>query len=142
MQDKVEGFFSRLHAIYLKPSGYKKSRHTFVRERDGFTERIQFQGSSWNSRDSAWRFYVNFGIQFHGLPSRTPDRDLPGTHCWTRIDGLVDGAPKEFDVTGDDDKLARDIAFLLEQASDRVTAEISKLRGRYENAPTPRLSVQ
>jgi len=102
MRDKVEQFFSRLDTVHLKPMGYKKQRHTFARDLDGFTERVQFQGSAWNDQEATWRFYVNFGIQFHGLPPRSPDRDLPGPHCWTRIDALVPDAPKDFELTGEE----------------------------------------
>jgi hypothetical protein len=53
-----------------------RTRHQVVgnvlpRLMKGFTERVQFQGSAWNGGDSAWRFYVNFGVQFHGLPPRS-----------------------------------------------------------------------
>lgn len=140
MREDVENFFSRLQTVRFKPLGYKKQRHTFSRDGSGFTERVQFQGSAWNDRNRPWRFYVNFGIQFHGLAPRNPDRDLPGTHCWARIDHLVPGAPKEFDVIAAVDSLAAQIAALVEQASRRVVEQLDALRECYEAKRTPRLS--
>ena len=137
MHESVERFFSQLHGDYLKPLGYKKHRHTFVRELDGFTERVQFQGSSWNDNESPWRFYVNFGIQFHGLPPQAPDRDLPATHCWTRIDSIIVDAPKESNLTGVDDDLARNIALLLDQASKRIWCGFRAARTLRRGAYTP-----
>src|SRR5688500_4939575 len=102
MRDLAKNFFSTLHAAHLKRMGYAKERNTFTRKLDGFTERIQFQGSAWNSGDGSWRFYMNFGVQFHGLPARSPERDLPGTHCWARIQSIVPEAPASFDLDGDD----------------------------------------
>ena len=49
MRDKVDEFFSRLQTVHLKARGYKKQRHTFIRDLQGFTERIQFQGSAWHA---------------------------------------------------------------------------------------------
>jgi hypothetical protein len=142
MRDTVKEFFSRLHATHLRPRGYRKERHTFTRELNGFTERIQFQGSAWNSGDSSWRFFVNFGVQFHGLPPRSPDRDLPGTHCWTRIESIVPEAPAEFGLTGDDDLLAANLVVYLERASQCVENEIGVLRKRYKETRIPRLSLE
>jgi hypothetical protein len=142
MQAVVQQFFSRLHTSYLKAKGYKKQRHTFRRDLKGFTEHVQFQGSAWNGGDSRWRFYVNFGVQFHGLPPRDPDRDLPGTHCWTRIESIVPEAPSELTLVGEDDHLASELALHLERASDRVAQEISLLRKRYEKTSAPRLSLR
>jgi hypothetical protein len=141
MQNEVEAFFSDLQRDHLKAMGFKKVRHTFSRARPGFTERIQFQGSSWNDPERPWTFYLNYGIQFHGVPPRTSDRDLPGTHCLTRIGWLVPGAPKDFALSGDRDELKRRLASLVDQASARVAGQLQELRERYVATPTPRLSL-
>ena len=142
MRGLAKDFFSRLHAAHLRRSGYTKERHTFTRELDGFTERIQFQGSSWNSGDSSFRFYVNFGVQFHDLPARLPDRDFRRTHCWARLESIVPEAPAQFDLSGDDDQLAASIAAYVDRASRRVAEDISSLRKRYEETRSPRLSFE
>jgi len=79
-----DAFISELHSIHLKPRGFKKTRHTFIRSRDGYTEHYQIQGSAWNDREGPWTFYLNCGISFDGLPPRSPDRDFPRTHAWMR----------------------------------------------------------
>jgi hypothetical protein len=138
-RDIVKDFLSRLHTDYFKARGYRKQGHTFMRDLKGFTERIQFQGSAWNSKDSSWCFYVNFGVQFHVLLPRSLDRDLPGTHCWGRIESIVPEAPAEFELVGEDDRLVRDLAAYLERASERLADEIEPLRRRYEEKRVPRL---
>lgn len=94
----VKEFFSLLHNTYLKPAGYSKERFTFARDAGAYIERVQFQGSSWNSAGESWRFYINVGLQFKGIPPRYPDRDFPRTHLWERIGNIVD-APSQFDLS-------------------------------------------
>lgn len=134
-------FFSDLHRLHLKAKGYRKQRHTFTRDHPDFTERVQFQGSAWNSSGSPWRFYINFGVQFRSLPPRLPDRDLPGTHCWTRIESLVPEAPAEFELASQHDKLSVDLVRFVEMASQRVAQQIDAVRERYEKTRSPRLSL-
>jgi len=132
-------FFSDLHRSYLKGKGYRKQRHTFTRDHPGFTERVQFQGSAWNSSGSPWRFYINVGVQFRDLPPRLPDRDLPGTHCWARIESLVPEAPSEFELTSQQHQISADLVRLVEMASQRVAQQIDAVRERYEETRSPRL---
>ncbi len=139
MAELVEQFLSRLHATHLKAAGYKKKGHTFSRKRADFTERIQLQGSAWNDGRGPWRFYVNVGILFDGMPPRHPDRDFPGTHCWTRIENLVRGAPPELELSDNQEDVARRLAALIEDASTRLGREIDGLRRRYEAQGSPRL---
>jgi hypothetical protein len=131
MSEKVKAFFSQLHADYLKPWGFRKQRHTFTRDLVGYSEVVQFQGSSFNLAILPWRFYVNFGIRFHDLSPRSPDRDLPGTHCWTRIRAILPDAPAYFDLGTDDAGFVGGIANLVQDASKRVALEIDSLRRLY-----------
>src|SRR4051794_30886939 len=117
MDDRVQEFLSAIHGAHLKSLVYKKQRHTFTRDLEGFTERVKFQGSAWNSRGSSWRFYVSYGVQFRGLPPRSPDRDFPGTHCWARIESIVPEALRDFALVGNDDRLAEELAVYIERAS-------------------------
>lgn len=95
-------FFSKLHSAHLKPRGFRKVRHTFSRELDGFGEHYQFQGSDWNDEASDWRFYINCGISFAGVPRREPDRDFPRVHAWARAPHLVHFALPHYDVSSED----------------------------------------
>jgi hypothetical protein len=120
----VNQFFSDLQKQYLKKLGYKKERHTFYREYPEYIERIQFQGSPWNSADTPWRFYINVGVQFRDLPRRQPDRDFPNTHAHSRIEKVVPDSDPYFDLCKDGslDMLVK-IAGLVSLASGALSAE-------------------
>ncbi len=139
---RANEFFSQLHTVHLKPMGFRKTRHTFFRAGSEVTECIQFQGSAWNDRDSPWRFYVNFGVLFRDLPPRHPDRDFPRTHCWARIDSLVPGAHRDFDLAGDTDQLASSLAELVEQASRMVHGRLDRVRERYTETLIPWFTLE
>jgi hypothetical protein len=142
MPKATEDFLSRLHREYLKPRGYKKSRHTFSRDCGAFTERFQLQGSAWNEASGPWRFYVNVGVEFHGVPPRKPARGFPGTHCWTRIENLVPGAPVEYDLPlADQDAFAAAVSGYVKAASERLASGIGGVRSAYDESPTPQLSL-
>jgi hypothetical protein len=135
-------FFINLHHERLKAQGYKKARYTFSREMYGYTERIQFQGSSWNNLDNPWSFYINLGVEFADLPPRTPCRDFPGTHCWTRIEHIVPGAPSEYDLPETPTAVfAAELAAYLDCASRQVARQIRRIRRRYEERRSPRLTI-
>lgn len=95
----ADSFFNELHVSFLKQRGFKKERRTFVRRRDGFVERFRFDGSQWNSEDRPWNFYFDVGITFEELPRRVPDRDFPKTHAHARLNWIVAGSPKVFEIT-------------------------------------------
>jgi len=117
-------------------------RHTFSRDMDGYTERIQFQGSSGNDSDGPWRFYINLGVEFTDLPPRTPCRDFPATHCWTRIEHIVPDAPKQYDLPDTSTaEFASELAGYLDCASRQSARQIRQIRSSYEQRPSPRLTT-
>ena len=143
MREFVKAFFSLLHREHLKPSGYRKLRHTFSREMSEYTEHVQFQGSSWNDAASPWRFYINFGVQFAGVSPRTPDRDFPDTHCWTRIEHIVPDALSQYDIPEADlPAFAAEIAAYVASASEAAARHIARIREDYERTHVPRLTIE
>lgn len=129
MQEFVKVFFSSLHREYLKPRGYKKVRFTFSRDMNGYIERIQFQGSSWNASTGPWRFYINFGIEFPDIPFDVPNLGFPGTHCRARIEHIATTSPSEFDLPANcDAELAQKIVEYVDVASSRVAEQINFVR--------------
>jgi hypothetical protein len=80
-------------------------------------------------------------VQFRDLPPRRPDRDLPGTHCWTRIESIVAEAPPEFELAAEDSPVSANLARLVELASQRVAQRIDAVRQNYEETRSPRLSL-
>ena len=119
------------------PRGYKKVRHTFSRDVGTHTERIQFQGSAFNHSSRPWRFYINFGVEFHDLPA-IERRDFPGTHWVTRIETIVLDLPNHFDLfeQGADD-FADKIATYLEIGSRNVKQHIQQIRSAHDSKRWP-----
>ena len=125
-------FFSTLHAAHLKPRGYRKVRHTFSRQRDGYAEHFQFQGSSWNDENSDWRCYLNCGISFDSLPRRSPDMDFPRTHASTRAPHLVPSALPHYDIdTIDPTRLVPDIVAVIDACSEYFARRAGYLKEAY-----------
>lgn len=142
MRESAKEFFSRLHQSHLKPSGYKKVRQTFSRNLGDYSERIQFQGSAFNDASRPCRFYINFGVEFHELRPRIPCRDFPETHCWTRIQKIVPGAPSHYDLPEKDVAgFAERISSLLASASGTVAQGVQGLRQTYKKMKSSRLTI-
>jgi hypothetical protein len=130
--DAVREFFRILDATYFAPRGFSKRHHTFTRARGEWAESYAIQGSQWNVLGTPWRFYVNVGLHFDGLPPRVPDRDFPGVHCWSRIEAVVARAPRQFDlpVDGSEPPSAL-VGDLVDDASRALAASILELREQY-----------
>ncbi len=62
---------------------------------------MDFQGSSWNSREGPWRFYINIAVSFHDVPHKAGKGLWSCAHACGRIEDLVKGACPHFDL---DDK--------------------------------------
>jgi hypothetical protein len=142
MRDSVKAFFARLHQQHLKGLGYTKVRHTFSRKMDRYTERIQFQGSSWNSATEPWRFYINVGVEFDGLPTSS-NKGFPGTHCWARISSFASKAPEQYDLVDTAiDLFADEIAGYLQAASQELARNADKVRAYYEKTKEPWIGMR
>jgi hypothetical protein len=112
-------FVAELHNGHLKPIGFRKRRHTFVRYQDGYAEHYQIQGSAWNNPSTSWICYLNCGISFEGLPPRSPDKDFPRTHAWMRSGVFVRDARPQYDVTVENSEVtAKEIADVIVRCSE------------------------
>jgi len=115
----VESFFSDIHRNYLKPRGYHKKHHAFIRELDGYTEAFAFQGSAWNDSVGPWRFYINVTVAFPDIPNRPA----------VRIEHVVAGTPQHFDLPEPaPPSFAGELAVLLGQASDSIASQLPQIR--------------
>jgi hypothetical protein len=133
MRTLGDAFVARLHVEHLKPLGFKKTRHTFVRAHAAYAEHYQVQGSAWNNKDGPWTCYLNCGISFNGLPPRSPDRDFPRTHAWMRAGRFAKGARSQYDVTADNMLgLVEEIAGVIRECSNYFEARHGALRHAYE----------
>lgn len=56
-----------LHQEFLRKSGFRKSGATLYRDCEGYRELYTIQGSSWNSGEEPWEFYLNVGVQLPGV---------------------------------------------------------------------------
>ena len=129
-----DAFASRLHADYLKPLGFKKTRHTFFRSLGEYSEHYQIQGSAWNDSLGPWTWYLNYGISFDGLPPRSPDRDFPRTHVWKRAKNFVRQARSQYDVTSDNMAVtATEVADVIRRCSEYFRRCHAALREGYES---------
>jgi len=131
MQDSIKLFFSELHKNHLKSRGYTKERHTFSRDMGKYTEKIQFQGCSWNDSKGPWGFYVNYGIQFHDLPPAVPV-DFSRTHCSARLDSLIGNSPKHFHIReNNSNELAQEISDCVDNLSKFIAERFDFIRESY-----------
>lgn len=104
MPDVLTEFVNRLHREHLKPLGFKKQNRTFERNTGTYDERFNVQGSNWSTAVEK-RFYINVGLRFVAYQD---DKSSVGyfagiNHWGTRIEWLVPGAPKQWDVNADTD---------------------------------------
>jgi hypothetical protein len=134
MKTLGDEFVTVVHFSHLKPEGFRKSRHTFQRDRGEYAEHYQVQGSAWNSRSEPWTCYLNSGISFRGFPRRTPDGEFPRTHAWMRAGLFVPGARAQYDVTrlaltG----VAAELADVIAKCSKYFERRHLALRHAYEN---------
>jgi hypothetical protein len=103
----------------LKREGFKRIRNRFARRRDGGWQIIDFQASSWGSRDEL-RFTINLASALEGLPKRSAwDETKPppeyGAHLRERIGELLDGRDVwwDFDARTEADALAAALLGIL-----------------------------
>lgn len=138
----VNKFLSDLQKQYLKPLGYKKEGHTFIRSFANYNERINVQGSSWNSPDSPWRFYINVGVQFHDLSRRVPDRDFPNTHAHGRIERVLKNCHPYFDLTESNSiEMMENISDLIVQASSLLNSEVQLIYSKCKSGKVVCLGI-
>jgi hypothetical protein len=115
-----DAFARELHRNILKPRGYTKVARVFQCERQGYIEYIQIQGSSWNSGEEPWEFYVNVSVLFPDIHHISFARGIK-YHGSGRLDGLVSGAPPSFDLTATNlDQLVSEIGQFISEASQRL----------------------
>lgn len=129
----LAGLLSELHRETLKPAGFRKEGSTFYRDREGYVERYNFQGSSWSSADLT-AFYLNVGVEFADHPAAESDwMYFRRAHWACRVDKLVRGAPKDWrcGVATDRTALKAQLAALVLAASEQVAARLPELRATY-----------
>lgn len=131
---EVVSFFSALQSGVFKPRGYTKLRRTFQKEGEVYALAFQFQGSAWNSAGSPWRFYLNIGIRFSGIPRRQPDRDFPTIHSWTRVGRTItEWAEPHYDVPKEEQRvLVGKVAAMIEDSERYFSRMHAALRQSYE----------
>lgn len=142
MPDVTATLLTQLHRAHLKQRGYGKARHTFERRVGSYTERFNFQGSSWSSTDEK-RFYINVGIAFPEYPDDLASSGyFTGNHWACRVESLVDGAPQHWDVSpaADLQLLATQLASLIERASAELSSRAGACRQTYLSWRASRLA--
>jgi len=134
---------TRLHVSILKQLGFRKSRHWFWRERIGYVELFEIQGSSWNSREEPWRFYVNVYVRFTDVGPLSGRAGANTYHANGRIERIVSSAPSKFEVSSSDlAQVAIDLGRLTILASEALppllpAAKAYAERGLLSPLPVP-----
>ena len=90
---------SQLYASTLKPLGFRKLRRTLYRERPGYIESFEIHGSSWNSGEEPWTFYLNVRVQFSGVAPLPGSSRARTYHADGRIERIVPAAPSKFEAS-------------------------------------------
>src|SRR5688500_18080618 len=102
----LAGLLSELHRESLKPAGFRKEGNTFSRDHEVYTERFNFQGSSWSSWAETL-FYLNVGVEFSEFgPAERDWVYFRRTHWAGRIDELVPGAADDWRCGATTDRAA------------------------------------
>ena len=123
MQELLGTLLSDLHALYFKPSGFKKQRQRFSRLVGSVMQEVGFQSSQWNATGQPITFYVNVCCGFADIPLRDGKAALSGTG---RLGGLAAGAPAEFHLT------SASYAAIRAQLLHHLPIAISALPDHYE----------
>lgn len=125
-----KAFASELHRAALKERGFRKSGNTFTIERNDYVEMLQIQGSSWNSGDEPWVFYVNLAVRFKGIPNSASSRGV-SYDADARIGRIVSDAPDQFELTAVGlANLVASVAAFSEEASRRLPPLLEPARAR------------
>jgi hypothetical protein len=134
-----DAFCSHLHSKYMKEMGFKKQGRNFSRKVEGYVECVSIQGSSWNSGDELWHFYVNVAVAIDGIPMRENIK----FHADGRLEGLAPSAPPAYDLTATNlESLASEISGYVTEACGRIPnalhdVKCRALRGWYSRLPVP-----
>lgn len=113
--------------------GFRKEGNTFWRDRGGYIERFNFQGSSGSTWDETV-FYLNAGVEFSDYEPATRNWVyFRNVHWADRIDELVPEAPPNWRCRPDTDRAAlkRQLAELIQRASDEMACRNDELRAAY-----------
>lgn len=129
VRDLGTKFAAQLHSECFKAAGFTKRGATFSRAQSSHVELINIQGSSWNSGEEPWIFYINIRVHFPELPARTNAN--VAYHAEGRLNRIVSGAPPQFELTrsnfGD---LVAEIGSLSQAACAALPHHLALLRAR------------
>ncbi|WP_172205390.1 DUF4304 domain-containing protein [Niveibacterium sp. COAC-50] len=123
----------------MKAMGFKKQGRNFTRKSEGYTERVSVQGSSWNSGDEPWHFYINVAVAIDGVPLRETSK----FHADGRLERLAPSAPAAYDLTAANlESLAIEISGYVMEACCRIPDALHDVRTRalqgwYSPLPVP-----
>lgn len=126
----LDGFLRELHKSHMKPMGFKKTSHTFIRRHAGFRELYNFQGSRFNRPAvNPWRFHINVGVIFDDLEKPAFSMGIAGSHWASRPNIMFDGIPLywEYDAQTDIERLAAELADVIKRCSGKLLSEIDNI---------------
>jgi len=125
----ADQFCSHLHVAHMKARGFKKNGRNFDLACNGYGIRISIQGSTWNSGDEPWHFYVNLSIRLNDVPPVTDENIV--FQASGRLEGLVPSAPEAFDLAASHlESLVRELVMYIDEAIVAVPDKLPPVRAR------------
>ena len=134
MKGWLDEFLGEFHRTRLKPSGFKKARRTFSRDRGRYWERFNFQGSTANYPGvDDWRFYLNVGVEFKDVASRRDWSYFAQTHWAARLESVIASAPPvwKYNTRTHRFEQAEELETLILEASAKIAAHVDGIRAHY-----------
>jgi len=129
MQTIVKTLINELDRSKLQPQGFRKIRHRFYRNKETYIEYFDIQGSSWNSSNAPWRFYLNTAIDFIDIPKGNSVQ----FQAEGRIEWIVKGTKPHFELSTETyESLLIEVPLLIERASVLIPDLLPAVRQRVE----------
>ena len=132
MISRVARFLSILHREHLKAAGYVKQGRDFLRTRPGYTEVFSISGVEHNSGDpqDPWGFYLHVQIAFANLPPPLLGFGKQRAHWAAHAEKVAGRELELFEILPghNEAELSRDIAALMQQASEHVASNEKEIR--------------
>lgn len=135
-------FCSLLHRTQLKAKGFKKNGRIYLRDQGAYVEYFGIQGSSWNSGEEPWQFYINVMIKFKNTALAIGGAEYK-YHAEGRLESIHSQAPYAYDLHASNrDALTLPVAAYILAASDAIPPLLEPVksrvaRGLYSVLPVP-----
>jgi hypothetical protein len=121
---------SLLHRTQLKSNGFKKNGRTYFRDQGEYVEHFNIQGSSWNSGEEPWHFYINVMVALKDIQPKVDGSQFK-YHGDGRLESIILTAPGAYDLTRANlEATSVEIAAQILAASEAIPQLLGPVRAR------------